>query len=202
MASGGKRLTKNAWPTTSAARPTRTGSFCPRSVNSFSTSGWTHHDTSSSPLLGMSEVPHAIPDCFQPLLQRVLRYTHGSILVGGIDSVLRLRETRRLESMEVERIEDLQGFESGSPARLRHVGRNCARTPSPAESAACVSPARLTLKPQVGSAPASVLSNPDFAALKRWPRGGRVAAKAKRSSLLRETAHLHRMVCCGVSRTR
>jgi hypothetical protein len=121
----------------------------------------------------MSEVPHAIPDCFQPLLQRVLRYTHGSILVGGIDSVLRLRETRRLESMEVERIEDLQGFESGSPARLRHVGRNCARTPSQAECAACLSPERLTLKPQVGSAPASVLSNPVFAALKRWPRGAK-----------------------------
>ena len=55
----------------------------------------------------MSEVPYQIPDRLQPLLQRVLRYTHSALFVGRIYSVLRLRETRGLESMEVERIENL-----------------------------------------------------------------------------------------------
>jgi hypothetical protein len=50
----------------------------------------------SSPLRGMSEVLHPIPDCLQSLSQRVVRDTHGRGVLGGIPALLLLRPTARL----------------------------------------------------------------------------------------------------------
>ena len=68
----------------------------------------------SSPLRGMSQVPHPIPDRFHFVLQRVLSRATCFRIFGGIHTVLLLRATIRSLPMEVERGGEVLGFESGS----------------------------------------------------------------------------------------
>ena len=78
----------------------------------------------SSPLRGMSEVPHSIPDCLQSVLQRVVSRTHCCCVSGRVLTLLLLRETARFQPMEVERGEEVLGFESGAWAWIRNTAGN------------------------------------------------------------------------------
>ena len=68
----------------------------------------------SSPLRGMSQVPHPIPDRLHFVLQRVLSRANCFRIFGRIHTVLLLRATIRSQPMEVERVGEVLGFESGS----------------------------------------------------------------------------------------
>ena len=75
-------------------------------------------------------MPYAISHRVQSLPQRLLRYSSGSVLVEGLHPVrrvhfvLRLRKPALCKPMARQRVQELQGFQSRSSARVRHTGRN------------------------------------------------------------------------------
>jgi hypothetical protein len=72
------------------------------------------YDPLSSPLRGMSPVPHPIPDRLHFVLQRVLSRANCFRIFGRIHTVLLLQATIHSQPMEVERVGEVLGFESGS----------------------------------------------------------------------------------------
>jgi hypothetical protein len=66
----------------------------------------------SSPLRGVSEVPHAISGLLQPIWQRVLSRTAAAWIFAGIHFVLFVRYAMRVQPVEANRIQKICDLES------------------------------------------------------------------------------------------
>jgi hypothetical protein len=78
----------------------------------------------SSPLRGMSQVPHPIPNRLHSVSKWVLSRAYCFRIFGRIHTVLLLRATTRFQPMEVERGEEVLGFESGAWPWIRNTAGN------------------------------------------------------------------------------
>jgi hypothetical protein len=75
----------------------------------------------SSALRGMSQMPHSIPDCLHSVSQRVLSRAYCFWIFGRIPTILLLRATTHFQPMEVERGEQVLGFESSAWPWIRNA---------------------------------------------------------------------------------
>jgi hypothetical protein len=74
-------------------------------------------------------MPYSISDRVQSLPERILPGTGDGGNLGRMDPVLFVRPAAQFQSMVVERVEDVRGFQSSSRSWLRSARGNRARRP-------------------------------------------------------------------------
>jgi len=115
------RFRKRRFPFVSSAKG---GGRFPALANCVDLALWTCDEVSYSPLRGMPEVRDALSARVQPLPEWVLLTSAARRILGKRDPLLFLRNTTRLRSMVVGRVEDVRRVKSGACSWLRRTGGN------------------------------------------------------------------------------